>query len=481
MARPRIIQSIRERGSLRDLARWLFLGTLVIAPWLYGGTTAWSIEIINGMLGLTLALWVASLLLDRRWPLVPRRLVIIAAIILFHGWWMVANASAIYDSTFFMLVPIRTILPGAPGSSDQVLSLVWMLRATALLGVACLAAELSQRPVWFLRLWYTIALAGGSIALFGLLQKGTGAQMIFWRSLDGAPEFKTFFATFYYHANAGAFLNLVLPTIAGLALWIVARQRSPVARATWLTTLMLVVIAVLSNTSRMAQVVGAMLTLAMIAVIARPVLRMVARMDKRTMLVGAFVIVITAFAVALTVHLDEPFRRWQTLSDALAVDARWLADRAALSGIGDAGWFGFGPGSFRAIFPHYQQIFPNLQGTWRFLHNDYLQTILEWGWFGSAAIAALFFGGIGTAIHSYFKATTWSNRQRILLACVTLALGGVAIHALVDFPLQILSIQLLVATYLGVCWGSARWQGERKGESRRTRSEVGDRPAETDR
>jgi O-antigen ligase len=219
----------------------------------------------------------------------------------------------------------------------------------------------------------------------------------------------------------------------------------------------------------------------MIAVIARPVLRMVARMDKRTMLVGAFVIVITAFAVALTVHLDEPFRRWQTLSDAVAVDARWLADRAALSGIGDAGWFGFGPGSFRAIFPHYQQTFPNLQGTWRFLHNDYLQTILEWGWFGSAAIAALFFGGIGTAIHSYFKATTWSNRQRILLACVTLALGGVAIHALVDFPLQILSIQLLVATYLGVCWGSARWQGERKGESRRTRSEVGDQPAETDR
>ena len=66
MAWRRFIRSVSEHGSLRDLARWLFLATLITAPWLYGGTTAWSVEFITGMLGLSLLFWVASFLVDRR-------------------------------------------------------------------------------------------------------------------------------------------------------------------------------------------------------------------------------------------------------------------------------------------------------------------------------------------------------------------------------------------------------------------------------
>jgi hypothetical protein len=457
MAWPRIIQSVK-RGSLRDLARWLFLATLVAAPWVYGGTTSWSIEFVTGLLGVALMLWVVSLLLEHRWPIIPRGLVVIGGLILLQGWWMVANAHAIYDSSFRLFVPLHPILPSGAGSADYVLSFAWMLRATALLGVVGLVADLAQRPAWLLRLWYAIAIAGGSIALLGLIQKGTGAHMIFWQPAEPSDT-STFFAAYYYHANAGAFLNLVWPPAAGLVFWTIARQAQPWARAASTTTLLLITLAILSNTSRMAQLVGGLLVAAMVAAMARSSVRLMARADKRTLLVGLFVLVVTVLAVGQAAHLDRPLSRWQSLGEQLPLDERWLADRVALSGMRDVSWLGFGPGTFRAIFPHYQQTFAGgLAGEWRFLHDDYLQTLLEWGWLGSAAIAALFFGGIATAVRSYIGAKGWSNRQRILLLCVVLALAGVALHALVDFPLQILSIQLFVAAYLGICWGSSSWK-----------------------
>ena len=459
MAARSIIRMIQTRGSLRGLARWLFLGTLVAAPWFYGGTTAWAIEITNGLLGLVLAIWIASLVLDQRWPMVPRTLVVVAGLILLQGWWMVVNAHAIYDSTFHLFTSVRPILPGAAGSADYVLSFAWMLRATALLGAVCLVAEMAQRPAWLLRLWYALAIAGGSIATFGLIQKATGAKMIFWQpSVLWNNDAYPFFATYFYHANAGAFLNLVLPPAAGLAAWILARNSSPPARAIWITTAGIISIAILSNTSRMAQSVGGLIALAIVVATARPATRFLKRVERRSLFIGSLIVVATLFAIGQAVQLDQPLRRWQKLSEQLPANARWTANRAALTGIDEVGWFGFGPGSFRVIFPHYQQGATNPPaGTWRFLHNDYLQTILEWGWLGSALMAALFFGGIGMGIRSYLRAAGWSTRQRILLPCVALALIGVAIHAAVDFPLQILSIQLIVASYLGICWGSVRW------------------------
>jgi O-antigen ligase/polysaccharide polymerase Wzy-like membrane protein len=460
MSGRHFMRSITQHGSLRDLARWMFLATLIVAPWLYGGTTAWSIELIVGMLGVTLAFWVASLLLERRQPILPRGLVTVAALVLLLGWWMVLNAHAIYDVHFRWFVPLASILPSMAGSVDYVLSFAMMLRGTALIGVIFLAADMTQRPRWLARLWYTLAIAGGSIALLGLIEKGTGAEMIFWRTPeDRGNEIYPFFATYFYHANAGAYLNLVFPPACGLALWVFARPSSPGARATWLAAVILIGIAILSNTSRMAQAVSLLLGLGMAAAVARPATRMIVRSEKPMLVVGLVVVAVTLLAIAQAARLDRSVVRWRETTKQLPLDPRWVANRAGLNAVGDAKWLGFGPGTFRAVFPHYQSAFARkLPGTWRFLHDDYLQTVLEWGWLGTIAIGALFFGGIGVGLRNYVKAQGWSNRQRILLSCVLLALSGVALHAAVDFPLQILSIQLLVATYLGICWGSSSWK-----------------------
>jgi hypothetical protein len=465
MSWQRAVRTISQRGSLRALAFWVFLGTLVVAPWFYGGTTAWAIELISLLLALALVLWLASLAVDRRLPMVPRGLAISAGAILLLGWWMELNAHGVYDGTFRTFVSVEPLTPQLAGSSDSVLSFAMMVRVTMLVGVIVLVSEMVQRSVWLFRLWSALAICGGAIALLGLIQKATTAPMIFWKPAE-LWETKTFFATYYYHANAGAFLNLVLPAVIGLSCWMmIARHERHVARGLLTGTAIIVGVAIVSNTSRMAQIVGGLLIVALAGTVARPLVARLVRGDKKTLVTGVIVVAIVIVAVAQATHLDQPLRRWQQFAKQLPVDERWSANRAALTALGDAGALGFGPGVFRAIFPHYQQKFRGeLHGTWRFLHDDYLQTLLEWGWMGGLALGALSFGGMALAARNYLRAETWSNRQRILLFCSLLGLAGVALHAAVDFPLQIYSIQLLVATYLGVCWGSGRW--ERKVESR---------------
>jgi O-antigen ligase len=126
----------------------------------------------------------------------------------------------------------------------------------------------------------------------------------------------------------------------------------------------------------------------------------------------------------------------------------------------DAGWHGFGPGTFALVFPHYTGAQADLiPGIWRYAHDDYLQTLLEWGWAGAIFWALLFFGAMAQLFIHWRKRRDLSTADRVLVFVSGLALAGVAAHAIVDFPLQIASLQL----YAGVCvafgWSSSQWEG----------------------
>ena len=374
---------------------------------------------------------------------------------------MVFNAKSIFDSDFFLFVPLRNMAPPLTGSVDYAISAAWMVRGALLLGVILFVADLSQSDRWLLRLWYVIGLVAGSIAFLGLLQKATNAQMIFWQP-PPPPEVwvSTFFATYYYHGNAGAFLNLVWPLCAGLVIRAFSNRYHPGMRAIWICLLILTVAGVLANTSRMAQVVALLLMVAIFLQFGPALVRKLSGTQKSVALAGTLAIVLALVALAQATHLDQPINRWQAQSQRISDDARWRAFRVATGVLPNAGLFGFGPGTFRVVFPSYNVGSANeAPGTWRFLHEDYLQTLIEWGWLGSSLWALLFFGAVIAGILSYKKDAKrdWMPRRRVLLPLVIIALIGVALHSLVDFPLQIESIQLYVATYLGLCWGSPLW------------------------
>ena len=459
---------------VRDAARWIFLAALIYAPWAYGGTTSTSIQIINWLLLLAFILWMVELLVRWRRPRFPRLLLFLTCALITIGGWMALNAISIYDSDFYVFVPLRNFASHLTGSVDYAISAAWMLRGALLLCAILFVVDVSQSSRWLLRLWYTIGLAGGTIAFVGLLQKATGAQMIFWQT---APVWgaKTFFATYYYHGNAGAYLNLVWPLTAGLAVRAFTKPSHPGMRALWVSVLILTLGAVLANTSRMAQLIALLLLIALCVQLGPALARKVSHGEKNIALAGVIAILLTLFALGQATHLEQPLNRWQSVTKRISSDARWQASRVAIGALRDVGFFGFGPGTFRVVFPSYNNVANKpAPGTWRFLHEDYLQTVLEWGWVGSSVWALLFVGGIAIGIRSYKKSAAhgWAPRRRLLQPFVITALIGVALHGLVDFPFQIASIQLYVATYLGLCWGSSVWQGGGARGRRSTRQET---------
>ena len=375
---------------------------------------------------------------------------------------MVFNAKSIYDSEFFVFAPLRNFVPPLAGSVDYTISAAWMVRGALLLGTILFVADLSQNNRWLLRLWYVIGLVGGSIAFLGLLQKATGAHMIFWQPPHPNEYLRvsTFFATYFYHGNAGAYLNLVWPLSAGLVIRAFASGSHPWKRAMWTSVFLITIAAVLANTSRMSQLIAFLLLVA-ICVQFGPFLLSKLSGSKSVALAGALAVGLALIAFAQASHFEQALSRWKLQSEHIPNDARWQASHVAVRALPDAGLFGFGPGTFRVVFPTYNRSGSiQVPGIWRFLHEDYLQTLLEWGWIGGILWALLFFGGITVGIRSYkdHARREWTPRRRVLHPLVIIALMGAAVHALVDFPVQIESIQLYVATYLGLCWGSVLWK-----------------------
>jgi hypothetical protein len=445
----------------RRASRWIFFAALAYAPWAYGATTSATINTTNWILLTAIGLWGAELLTSRRRPGLPPFLLILAGALICIGGWMVLNAKSIYDPEFSLFVQLRNVAPFFTGSLDYANSAAWMLRGTLLLGTILFVCDLSQSSRWLLRLWYVIGLVGGSIAFLGLLQKATGAQMIFWQP-PPPPEYgvTTFFATYFYHGNAGAFLNLVWPLSSGLVIRAFTSQSRPGMRALWTIVFVITIAGVLANTSRMAQVVALVLLVAIGLHFGPGLLRRLPGARISVAIAGMLALAFALIALAQAIHLEQPLNRWQAMSEQIPGDARWQASRVALHALPGAGFFGFGPGTFRVVFPSYNVGSEHpVPGSWRFLHQDYLQTVIEWGWLGSSLWALLIFGGILVGILSYHRYARrhWMPRRRVMQPLIIVALAGVATHALVDFPFQIESIQLYVATYLGVCWGSRLW------------------------
>ena len=124
-------------------------------------------------------------------------------------------------------------------------------------------------------------------------------------------------------------------------------------------------------------------------------------------------------------------------------------------------WWGAGPGSFRYLYPMSADKYA--QGTPRNAHNDYLNTLCEWGLAGFGIMIAalgLLFGGV-SRIWPYVRRGSGdlgsknSSRAAFVLGA-SLGLLSILIHSAVDFNMQIPANAVTAITLMALL--SAHWR-----------------------
>jgi len=381
--------------------------------------------------------------------------IVLSSLILVQAFIANINPSHHFDSELNALVPVEGYLSWLPSSSDPASSLPEICHvATLLIALLVLTGMLhSSSRRW--QLFTVIASCGVAVAGIGIFQKLVDAPSLLWTEKHYHEHQKTFFAAFRYHGHAAAFLNLCWPAALALFIRAVATSRTRWPRIMWGTAVTLIVAALLFNTSKYGH-----LTVVPTLIFAAWLLRhYYTRVTSKPIVTGKTITIglitcATIFMVLLPVA-TRSIDNWQwELEHRGSSGGRLVAYEICLDMIKSAGPFGFGPGTFHRLFPYYSSPYSgDISGVWIHAHQDYLQTLIEWGWVGALSWLGIVAGAL---CRQWFRPDRETHAMTLSIAISLVAVFFLAIHALIDFPMRIGAIQLLAAIYLATLWSSRR-------------------------
>lgn len=338
-------------------------------------------------------------------------------------------------------------LPGTIDADRTVTHGTRLLCAALLL--ACVLYGLPSAR-WQRYLLTTLVAHAVVLSLLGIYYKLTGATLILGRF--EAPN-ATFFATYRYHNQWGAFALLHL----GMALCLITHLREhhgPLSRPQnpavfWLATLPLLALTIPLSTGRASVMALALFIVVMGMILGyRGGLTPSAKTDgrKRRHLI-MLIVTLCLLVISATVYVagDALRPRWYATVDEISggfqsgsITTRLAASRITLDMIAERPLWGWGLGSFVHVFPFFagDSFLPGDTWIMQFAHNDWLQYVAELGLAGVLLLA----GTPLLLLINCHRADTSPARIWLWVALVSLGLV-----ALLDFPMANPSIQVLVA------------------------------------
>lgn len=442
----------RTLSGLEGASGFLLGAMTVFAPWAFGTTQPWAMQVMNRA-GFTLGvLWLAKLAL-RRFVLrsdsrtresdadFTAGLAAMTALVLLYVFTAAWNAGSNYVPSEWRFDPLPHV-KWLPHSLDQAASwrLFWNWLALTLTFWAARDWLLNDRDAdgrhrsGRLR-WLVGVLAANAalVAFEGIIQRADGTAKLLWFQATRDNAFSTAqFGPFAYRANAAQFLNLIWPVALGLW-WRLHRQGGEgrgSQRHHWLWPCIILTMAgPLVSMSRGGVAVTLLQLCACSAVMVLG----------RNSTAGSRLGVVLVFAITLGA---ASYLGWDDLAQRLRDTAAdplkgrdetyRLAERMAQ----DYPIFGVGPGAFDSVFQVYRT---SPADYWPAqLHNDWMEFRITFGWVGCGLL-----GLAGALILLRWFRPGGIREPGDFVALVWVALAGGLLHARFDFPLQIYSIQFV--------------------------------------
>jgi O-antigen ligase len=304
--------------------------------------------------------------------------------------------------------------------------------------------------------WVMVFL-GMLIAGYAIYQFATGSTQV-WHFIKPAQYVGRGSGTYICPNHLAGLLEMLIPL--GLAFAVLGREYH-VLRLCLGYAAAVMVVGVIVSLSRGGWIATALSLCAFALVLLRK------RAQRIPLLVAVLVISTTAYLFANRSELVQ-----QRVERALAVGQEghirsraWLAVPTTRMWL-DHFWFGAGPAHFDYRFPAYRP--EELQARPGRAHNDYLNTLADWGTVGGLLV----FGTLGALAWGTWRSWRYvgreegglgarqSNRSAFVLGA-SVGLLALAIHSLADFNMHIPANAILAVTLMGLLATHLRYTSNR--------------------
>jgi O-antigen ligase len=423
-----------DRERIDKWCEWgifgLVLAILIFGPSALGGVLTWHFLLIQALTATAGILWVV-----RIW--IARKPVLLCPPICYAMAAFVAYAIFRYSQT-----------------EDEYMARLELIKIVDYALLFMVALNNLHRQELTNGVAFTLIFLGMTISAYAIYQFVTHSDLVEGRvSVYGGRAG----GTFYDPNNLAEFLELLIPL--GLAYVLVGRISHGTKIMIGYASLVMLG-GVVVSVSRGGMIATAATVSALCLIL----------LFQRHFRIQALILLLSLAGVAVVVapRMEAARQRFEQLDSVshISGDLRIAIWRGALAMWREHFWLGVGPGEFDNRYPRYRS--PDVQGHPDYAHDDYLNTLAEYGVAGSAIIATVLILLYAGVIKSWKFvriprdefARRMSNRFAFLLGSA-LGVLGVLIHSGVEFPWHVPGVAVVAVTSMALLAGHLRFATER--------------------